>query len=382
MRLFGVRVSRATAVRRLLAGVTAISMCSAAELPSAMTHRYAFNNIVDTTQGFLAFGPMPAVSNAGAVAFTAIGQSFLTGAVLKADHDTVTTIASSADGILGIIGSAVDVNDSGAVAFTATLAGQTNGNGIVATGKGAEIKILVNAIELGMVGRFLSLGGLNDSGTAVVLGSRLGFGSQMIVTSDGRRRETLIDTNTSVFAPLGNADINDSGNVVFRSFLPDGTEGLFVGVNGSTVIADTRDLRFSAFLEPVINDSGTVGSAAFLSGGGALVFTRRPGGELTPRNNPANPLLLSADNVCINNSGHIAFVGDLPDGKRAIYVETTGRSSLVAVIASGDLLFGSTVVELNMGTHSLNDRDQISFQYRLADGRSGIAVAYAVPGSH
>lgn len=46
-----------------------------------------------------------------------------------------------------------------------------------------------------------------------------------------------------------------------------------------------------------------------------------------------------------------------------------------SVIRLGDMLFGSTVTDLTLLTEHLDDYGQLTFHYRLADGRSGIAHA-------
>ena len=55
--------------------------------------------------------------------------------------------------------------------------------------------------------------------------------------------------------------------------------------------------------------------------------------------------------------------------------ESCGGASLIDVLRSGDPLFGSTVTALSVGRFALNDHLQLVFEYELADGRSGIAVA-------
>lgn len=50
------------------------------------------------------------------------------------------------------------------------------------------------------------------------------------------------------------------------------------------------------------------------------------------------------------------------------------------VIAVGDSLFGSSVVNVGLWSEGLNDSGDIAFSYFLADGRFGVAVAH-VPGA-
>jgi hypothetical protein len=334
---------------------------------------FAFVNVADTTQGFLFFGDMPAINNAGAVAFNAIGPSFLTGAVFKGDNNTLTTIASSAGGVLNNL-VAGGITPGGVVSFFARV---TNGNGdaIIAAGTGGNINTIIDANQQGLVGPLMNNDAMNTSGTVASTAFRTGFRSQVIVAADGGALKVLIDTKTSNFIALGNAAINASEAIVFRGFLADGTEGLFTGPNGSRVVADTNNPNFAGFLDPVINNAGTIASAAFLSNGGSEVFSDS-GTGVTPRTDPSSPFFTLVDNVTINNSGDVAFFANEVTGRNGIFLETTGGASPVPVIESGDPLFGSIVARVNIGRFSLNDHDQISMQYTLADGRSGIAIAY------
>lgn len=336
---------------------------------------FAFVNVADTTiQGFIRFGSMPAINNAGAVAFNADGTSFVLGAVFKWEHNTLTTIASSAGGVLRNFGDSVAVNPAGLVAFSANVA---TGGSIIASGNDrGMLTTIVDANTQGIVGgAFLGVSAMNTPGRVAFVAFRRGFGSQAIFDGNGGPLRVLVDTSTSSFTSLGAAATNASGDVAFRGFLADGSGGIFRGTYGSTVVADTNNPNFLDFLDPVINNAGTVASAVFLNTGGAQVFSSRDGG-ITTRTNPAGRLFSFVDNVSINNSGDVAFFGADAIGGHGIFLEATGRDSPVAVIEAGDKLFGSTVTRVNVGRFSLNDRDHISFQYTLADGRSGIAVAY------
>ena len=110
-------------------------------------------------------------------------------------------------------------------------------------------------------------------------------------------------------------------------------------------MVDTNNPSLVDFLDPVINNKGTVGSAAFLNAGGMAVFTANPRG-ITPRTNSSS--FSFVDNVSINNLDHVAFFATETVGRDGIFVEPTGSSNPVPVIETGDALFGSTVVALSM----------------------------------
>src|SRR4051812_10635019 len=89
-------------------------------------------NIIDTTGGFSNFGFMPAISNSGAVAFTAIGPENETGAVFRWQSGLLTVIASKKVGGLNAFGETVAVNSAGVVAFSSKVL--ADNDTVIATG--------------------------------------------------------------------------------------------------------------------------------------------------------------------------------------------------------------------------------------------------------
>ena len=71
----------------------------------------------------------------------------------------------------------------------------------------------------------------------------------------------------------------------------------------------------------------------------------------------------------------MAFSADEASGTRGMFVELTGGASPVAILQTGDPLFGSTVTSVSVGRFALSDSLLLAFEYDLQDGRSGIAVA-------
>lgn len=72
----------------------------------------------------------------------------------------------------------------------------------------------------------------------------------------------------------------------------------------------------------------------------------------------------------INDSGRVAFLAVLDDGGMGVF---TGQDPLVSkIIATGDPLFGSTVVSLSLAAPSVGESGQLSFWAMLADGTQGI----------
>jgi hypothetical protein len=356
----------ATALTAILMAV--LPLTAFAEAPSE-TIGVHFVIVVDNTQGFSSFGSAPAISNTLAVAFESAG-------VWKWYNGRLTPIVTSANSDLRQFGDAVVINSAGRVGFTA---GVTSGNNsiidsIIATGDGGALNLIVSANAAGLVGgQFLPISAINERGDVVFVAFRKGFGSQAIFTGRGGPLTPIVDTATaSNFGFLGNADINASGKVAFHGFPADGSEGIFLQDTVVHDVVDTNNPSLTGFLDPVINNNGTVGGAAFLSAGGMAVFTANARG-ITARTNSSS--FSSVDNVSINDLDDVAFFATDTVGRDGIFIERTGSANPVSVIETGDPLFGSTVVALSTGRFSLNDSGWITFRYELADGRFGIAVA-------
>jgi len=142
---------------------------------------------------------------------------------------------------------------------------------------------------------------------------------------------TSLTASEENFLFFGSTDINSSGAVAF-GFFRDGVGIATADSEGVNIIADTAGGFSSISLAPAINDNGDVAFSASIEGGPSGLFV---GGD------PVNNL----------------------------------------VIANGDPLFGSTISDLGFAffRHGFNNRGQIAFQYGLANGQSGIAVATPVP---
>ncbi len=111
---------------------------------------------------------------------------------------------------------------------------------------------------------------------------------------------------------------------------------------------------------------------ATLDAGGQGIFTGNGGATTTiaDTNGPFRAFFSSS----INNSGTVAFDAALvPIASRGIF---TGPDPVAdRVIGTGDLLFGSTVRSLALGSEGLNDNGQLTFFASLADGRRVVVRA-------
>ena len=250
---------------------------------------------------------------------------------------------------------------------------------------------IVDTNQRGLIGRFLGSPSINASGQVAFFAERKNR-SLGVFVGDGETLTVLADTTDSNFRTFGDAAINNSGEVVFLGFLKDFSPGVFVARAAKdhtnsvddtaapiiTVVADPSSPAFSdpgvSFEDPVINARGIVTDVAFLSNGNLAVFTGNSR-ALSLRTDPNSSLFTNSEHPSINNRGAVAFSADEASGTRGMFVELTGGASPVAILQTGDPLFGSTVTSVSVGRFALSDSLLLAFEYDLQDGRSGIAVA-------
>lgn len=349
---------------------------------------FTFVNVADTTQGLAGFLEFPAINKSGAVAFLATSSDGKQN-VLRWHRGAVAMIASESGGLLASFGNDVAINATGVVAYDAALTSGVNERAIF-TSDGVWTKTIVDTNEQGLIGRFLGSPSINASGRVAFFAERKDR-SRAVFTGDGEELTVLADTTNSNFASFGDAAINNSGEVVFLGFLKDFSPGVFVartvtnhtnGVDEAaavviTAVADPSSPAFSdpgvSFEDPVINAHGIVADVAFLSNQNLAVFTGNSR-RLTLRTDPSSPFFTNVEHPSINNRGAVAFSADEATGASGMFVELTGGDSPLAVLQTGDPLFGSTVTSVSVGRFALSDSLRLVFEYELQDGRSGIAV--------
>jgi hypothetical protein len=353
---------------------------------------FDFINVADTSsQGFTAFATFPAINNKGTIVFEA--SRGLTGGIFKWHKGELTTVASTQDGTITGFGLDPVINKDGRVCFFSTLA---TGASAIFTDDGNALTKILDSKERGFT-RFVGSPSINkegtcafDADTSITLPS---FTVQASIFS-GRSPEltTVLTEQTIGFAPFGNVGINAAGEVVFLGFRQDGSQGVFVvrskdkdhdRYDENSVdpqqpidIVDSNNPNFAgaSFGDPVINKNGTVADVAFLANGGVEIITGDKRG-VTPRTDPASTLFFDSEHPSINDFGDVAFSVTLSAGGGAILAETTRGASPVVVLKTGDPLFGSTVSSLFVGRFALNNHGELVFQYRLNDGRTGVAIA-------
>jgi hypothetical protein len=341
-----------------------------------------FVNVVDSTQGLSDFSQFPAINNQGSIAFLA--QKGTDQKVFKWDRRNLNALATTTDPIASFSDD-VAINDAGTVVFRAAL---TTGRAVaIFTNDGVTTKTIVNSADQGFPGFGIGTASINSSGTVAFQAFRSGFRSNVIFTGDGGNITPVLDTLTSDFENFGAVAINASGKIVFEGDLKGGESGIFLvkpnqegeGKNGTgpasviDVVDSSNHPEFFQYGDPVINSAGIV--ADFGAGGITLEVFSGNGKGIVARNDPASNLFINTEHPSINSHGAIAFSVVKANGEQCIFVELTGGASLVPVLQTGDLLFGSSVTAVSVGRFAFNDHFRLAFEYELLDGRSGIAVA-------
>jgi hypothetical protein len=374
--------------KRLLMGLLLAMLGSQTFAQNSEKAHFTFVNVADSTQGFSGLSKFPAINDGGAVAFVASGSDKKQG-VFRWQESEIATIASESDGLLTSFGDDVVINATGVVGYDANLIAGVNER-VIRTSDGVSTKTIVDTNQQGLIGRFLGSPSINSSAQVAFFAERQNR-SLAVFVGNGETLTVVADTTDSNFRTFGDAAINNSGEVVFLGFLKDFSPGVFVATAAKDhtnsgddtaapiiIVADPSSPAFSdtgvSFEDPVINARGIVADVAFLSNGNLSVFTGN-GRGLMLRTDPNSPFLTNSEHPSINNSGAVAFSADEAGGARGMFVELSGGASAVAILQTGDPLFGSTVTSVSVGRFALSDSLRLVFEYELQDGRSGIAVA-------
>ncbi len=295
-------------------------------------------------------------------------------------------VDNKAESIFSSFGQGISLNNDGTVAFFADVDSGGQGiftsNGVSNTQQIAHTSATYSSFAPGLA--------INDSGT-VAFFANLDNGAQEIFTSDGNK--TIQITNctgagsSEQQCPLSSGnldplapDINDQGMVSFVSHY-----GVFTGdENGNyLIIADPTNFWNGSYREANINDQGEVSAFAHNNGAGQVIFkTNGINGELIAGNNydeSGTPdTFYNVGTSSINNKGLVAFMANqVVEGSSAFSNQDKGifvGSNAVEdkVIGIGDILFGSTVLDLAMDRQSLSDDNEIVFWAKLEDGTEGI----------
>jgi uncharacterized protein (TIGR03437 family) len=340
---------------------------------------YTFTKITDDAPGstlgaFASFlGPF-LINNSGAVAFTT-----------KPNNGNTSVYTGSGNGIALVFEGAVDFNtprlnwatgfnNSGIVVFQA-------GGGIYTSTAGATRFQVVDQTA----GSAL-LPAINNAGTVAY-----GIGNTTIMTRTGAAAATTLLSDTdlpranALSAPsLSGVSINNSGTVAFYA---NGVQTALGGCNCGlfTKSASGSATQASPFtqgidISPQINDTGAIAFAGtFQQVKG--VFVASGGQVATLVDLGAQVVSLDTKNVSINNKGEVVYYAKFGISPSVQGIFTGPDKVADKVIATGDPLFGSVVMEVTnpqIPGRYLNDNGQVAFTYRLSNGLNGVAVATPV----
>jgi len=290
---------------------------------------------------------------------------------LAASSPATTTIADST-GPFGSFGQYPSINDRGTVAFLSDL--DTGPRGIF-TGSGGPITTFA------VTGSFFCCGypSINARGVVAFMGNGI------FTSKGGGSITTIVDTSGPFTGFHDRLSINDTGTIAFLASVKVGSPGIFTIQHGSiTTLVDTSG-PFIAVGVPAINNAGTVAffgcldalnpSCSINENAAQGIFTG-DGGPLTTIVDTSGPFS-HFGNPSMNNSRMVVFLAFLEAGGSGIF---TGPDPVAdKVIATGNLLFGSTVASLGfLQGLGLNDAGQVAFFARLVDGTEGIYLATPV----
>lgn len=406
-------------------GILAISLglsLSEIEEVSAKPNNFIFTRIADTNGEISSFFSGASINNKGTVAFGANldagGQGIYAsnGRITKTIADTNGfsgsftrfTYSTSDSSRFSFFPDAVfavtpSINDKDTVAFvsvgTSNLGTPTPGT--IFTGNGNSAPVPVPLVPGTLFPGPFAAGypSINNTGTVVYLG--INFRNFGIITSDGR----LIDFESD--GRVGTVDsptINDSGTIAYRRQIT-GSRFLILsnsGIQNSNIIYENVFPFFVGsqqfgFNSPSINNTGTVSFVTVPEADqieGFSAGTLNPKKAVVLKSNGANTITVADTSgdfssfgimgspdgntaiynvTSINNTGNVAFLADLDTGGEAIFIER--NSVQERTIATGDSLFGYTVVDLTLSREGLNDRGQVAFIAKLANNTEVVVRA-------
>ncbi len=242
---------------------------------------------------------------------------------------------------------------------------------------------------------YFSSATINNKNT-IVFNATLDTGESGIFVSKNGEITKIADTNdrfsnfNSGFDTVGGngppsafaiPSINDAGTVAFHATLDTGATGIFIGRGKGTVkIADNTG-KFNSFSAPAINNNGTVAFLAQLDNGRHGIYKKKRGQEIETFVDDSGPFSFFQSDPALNDQGQIAFLAYLyAGGGSGIY---TGKNPVTnKVIAAGDPLAGSRVVDLVIAGRGLNNAGQVTFEALLENGQTAVFRADPVTHAH
>jgi hypothetical protein len=326
---------------------------------------YTFRNVVDTSAGVFTVFDRAGLNNNGQLVFTGTLASGVTGIFSGANPATDTFADSSpASGYRAIGGAAI--NDSGAIVFYALV--EKDGTDLpgIFNGPSASANVVVPP-----GGAYVGFNEpvINNAGKIAFWGARLN-GPTGVFTGPNPASDTVADSSNYPYIVDTSIAINNNGTVAFAGASTDSVAGIFTGPDPAVDNYIESSPLIGAIRNFAINDRGDVIFAAQLIDETRTVLT---GPNPLTDQYPLDAYTFAGDYLALNNNGDVAFDGELPNQRLGIFTGPDPADD--SIIVSGDALFGSTVERVFFHPDGFNDRGELAFTYRLADGRFGVAVA-------
>lgn len=321
---------------------------------------FSFTKIADNQNAFNSLGFFPAINNEGVVAFsTNLDADGKATAIFIGDGRVTTKIVDN-NSAFSIFSPVPAINNAGTVTFSANL--DDTSSGIFTINRGITTTIANSGYSRGFGNPVI-----NNLGQ-VAFSAPLNTGGIGIFTSNGVETYLIAETN-DVYTTLDGYAINDRNTVAFVASLNTGGRGIFLH-QGETItpVVETNG-EFDFLFTPSLNDENTIAFQGVLDNYTTEGIFTVQNGNLNTIADTSGPFRFF-DNPAINNEGIVAFRGALDTGGFGIY---TGPDPVNdKVIAVGDSLFGSTVVDLYFSNQGLNDANQLAFYAKLANGTTAI----------
>lgn len=325
-----------------------------------------------TTGAFGAFDTAPSINGSGTVSFsTSIYNVGTVGVYTGNGATTANVISSDPNTGTSIFLGQTDINNNGQVGYLGTV---NNQSGFWVNTGGSNANIIP-----GSFGVIQGQPALNNAGTVAAYVQQINpANTEGVYTSSDGVTLTQIVNQPVNSGLLNNPAINDAGQVAFTNTDGNGNPGIYLTTGNVTVqVVDvtTAGLQNNSLSNPRLDSSGRVIFQGQLTTGQLGVFLASGGtvSTLMTAGSVGGQIGGFGGTLATNNADEVAFRASVIGGPIGIFTGTD--PVLDKVIATGDTLFGATVIDIQFGSGSLNDAGQIAFRATLDDGRTVIARA-------
>jgi hypothetical protein len=382
--------------------IIAFVLLSVSPVRDAIGSGYAFTNIADTTMmapfgANFRFFSFPSLDGETA-SFSVAAQDVSISGVFSGSGGPITSIAKTGDA--APLGSFTNFRQwlvSSGAGQTAFVAGSTGGSGVY-TGNGGAVSTVAKVGDPAPIGTFslFNDGPDMDNGITVFTAEYNSGGNKGVFTANGSTLTTIAKTGdaapSGTFNGFSNSVIDGSAVAFTGTF---GTKslgvpfsGVFLSQGGSvTTIMKEGDPAPTSTFDPIPGSPSLSGTTVAFP---ATYSFHSRAGIFTGSGGPLTTIVKTGDTAPVGVFGStivqpsmvgdsIAFRATYGPGEQGLFINKDGQNSVV--IKLGDALFGSAVTGLNMSPFGL-DRSgtgNLAFLYTLSDGRTGIAIATAVP---